>query len=282
MKFDKYNALGNSYLVIEEQQLSTALSEKQIAILCSQNYGIGSDGILLKVAQPNTDGFGLRIFNPDGSEAEKSGNGIRIFCRYLFDQGIVGNDIFTVVTKGGEVKCQVLDSGARVNVDMGTAVFDSEVIPVCNVTGEALKQTLEVNGESITFNAVSMGNPHCVVFSNQTSKELACQLGPLLEYHPNFPNRTNVQLVKVINRNLIQIQIWERGAGYTLASGSSSCAAAAVAKKLGFCDDNIVVRMPGGEINIAIDENFAVTMQGPVTHVCSGVFSSEVLTQNVA
>ncbi|QIL91399.1 diaminopimelate epimerase [Microbulbifer sp. SH-1] len=279
MKFKKYNALGNSYLVIEEKDLDMDLSKEAISILCSKNFGIGSDGILLKLMDPVSSGFRMRIFNPDGSEAEKSGNGIRIFCRYLFDNGLVNSERFTVLTKGGTVNCQIMDCGSRVNVEMGTAIFDVELIPVSNVAGEALNQELVINDEKIAFSSVSMGNPHCVVFVDHPSKELAYRLGPKIEEHSIFPNRTNVQFVKVIGSNLIQIEIWERGAGYTLASGSSSCAAAAVAKKLGYCDSEIVVRMPGGEIEIKIDENYVVTMEGPVTSVCSGTISSEALLQ---
>ena len=281
MKFKKYNALGNSYLVIEEQDLEVSLSEQTITIICSQNFGIGSDGILLKLVDAPSPGFSLRIFNPDGSEAEKSGNGIRIFCRYLFDSGLVDEEDFTVFTKGGAVNCQIIDSGSSVKVEMGTATFDGEVIPVSNVSGEVLNKELVIDDEVIVFNSVSIGNPHCVIFTDHPSRELAYRLGPLLENHPIFPNRTNVQFVKVINRNLIQIEIWERGAGYTLASGSSSCAAASVAKRLGYCDSKITVRMPGGEIEIEIDENNAVTMEGPVTSVCSGTLSSEVLAQGI-
>jgi diaminopimelate epimerase len=278
VKFKKYNALGNSYLVIEENPESD-LSEEAISIICSQNFGIGSDGILLKSKSSSSCDFGLRIFNPDGSEAEKSGNGIRIFCRYLFDNGLVGNERFTVLTKGGTVNCQILGSGSRVVVEMGTAVFNAESIPVLNVSGEVINKDIVINGEEIVFSSVSMGNPHCVIFADDPSKSLACRLGPLIENQSIFPNRTNVQFVKVINRNLIEIEIWERGAGYTLASGSSSCAAAAVAKKLGYCDSEIIVRMPGGEIEIKIDENNTVTMEGSVVSVCSGIVSIEALAQ---
>lgn len=281
MKFAKYNALGNSYLVVDENDLQADLSQKIISILCSQNFGIGSDGVLLKLIGSGSSGFGLRIFNPDGSEAEKSGNGIRIFCRYLFDSGLVGSEPFTVLTKGGAVKCKVLDDGSRVNVEMGTATFSGELIPVLGVSGDVLNKELVIDGEKIVYSAVSMGNPHCVIFTDDLSKELACRLGPLIEKHSIFPNRTNVQFVKVLNRNLIQIEIWERGAGYTLASGSSSCAAAAVAKKLGYCDSDIVVRMPGGEIEIKVDECNAVTMEGPVVSVCSGTLSDEALSQSM-
>jgi diaminopimelate epimerase len=218
----------------------------------------------------------LRIFNPDGSEAEKSGNGIRIFCRYLWDHKLIGSRTFDIETKGGVVQCLVLDDGRRVQVEMGRGSFWSKDIPVAGEPREVLQESITLGKETFRFSGVTIGNPHCVIPVQDVTPELAKKYGPLLEVHPLFPNRTNVQFLKVLDRNNIRIEIWERGAGYTLASGSSSSAAAAVARKLGMCDSQITVHMPGGEISITIDENFGIVMVGPVTRIAEGQLADEL------
>ena len=212
--------------------------------------------------------FRLRIFNPDGSEAEKSGNGLRIFVRSLWDYDQVGEKPFAIQTLGGLVRARVLGGGAEVEVEMGRVSFNSSAIPVKGEEREVIRETLEVDGRSLEFCAATVGNPHCVVLSPERS-ESAKKLGPLIENHPLFINRTNVQFLEVLDRKTIRIEIWERGAGYTLASGSSSSAAAAVARKLGLCDEQIEVQMPGGSLMIRIDDDGSVLMRGPVTAVGS-------------
>jgi diaminopimelate epimerase len=181
------------------------------------------------------------------------------------------------VTKGGVVACQVRGRGAEILVEMGRASFDSAIIPVAGPHREVVREELRLAGESIRFTAVTVGNPHCVVHLDEVTPALALRLGPLLETHPLFPNRTNVQLVKVIDRSRIQIEIWERGAGYTLASGSSSCAAAAASVRLGLCDGDLTVVMPGGQLAITVASDFALTMLGPARQVAQGTISSELL-----
>jgi diaminopimelate epimerase len=271
MQFHKYHALGNDYLVLEPD--ATLLDAALVRRICHRHYGAGSDGIL--VGEGQADGFGLRIFNPDGSEAEKSGNGLRIFARYLFDTAQVQGEPFTVLTKGGSVTCQVRDAGRMVFVAMGHASFDSERIPVVGAKREVIGESLDVAGERIVFTAVTVGNPHCVIHVPEVSAATAQRLGPLIERHPWFPNATNVQFVKVLDRHHIQIEIWERGAGYTLASGSSSCAAAAASVKLGYCAGNVTVAMPGGTLEIGVDQDFSLTMLGPVCKVATGTLASE-------
>ena len=160
------------------------------------------------------------------------------------------------MTPGGRVTAQVESSGKSVTVEMGSISFQSDSIPVTGKSREVINEILEINGEKISFCAATIGNPHCIVLNQKISEEEVRYIGPLLEIHPSFPNRTNVQLLKVLNRGTIRIEIWERGAGYTLASGSSSCAAAAVAYRLGFCDAEIAVLMPGGQIDIIISEDY--------------------------
>jgi len=271
MKFEKYHALGNDYLVYDPLGSDHSFSANEIIRICHRNFGLGSDGILVGPLQTEKADFGLRILNPDGSEAEKSGNGLRIFARYLYDQKKVGSSPFTVDTLGGIVTCEVTADASSISVEMGQVSFHSDIIPV-TVEGEArevLNEEITVNGETYKYYAGTIGNPHCVVPLPEISEELARKLGPELENHPLFPNRTNVQLLQVLDRNRIRIEIWERGAGYTLASGSSSSAAGAVARKMGACDENITVEMPGGEIGLVIDDDFNVKMTGPATRVAS-------------
>ena len=276
MKFYKYHALGNDYVVLCPKDFTGELTEEQIRRICHRNYGIGSDGILYGPSETREADFGLRIFNPDGSEAEKSGNGLRIFARWLWDMKKVGTQEFTILTVGGKVKAQVQGDGRKVTVDMGKVSFDSSKIPVTGSQREVINETMEIDGEVIEFSAATIGNPHCVILKDEISKTMAINLGPKIETDSRFPNRTNVQFMKILDRSNIRIEIWERGAGYTLASGSSSSAAAAVAKRLGLCDSQIKVHSPGGEIDITVSDDFSITMTGPVTKVAQGILSIEI------
>jgi len=270
MKFHKYHGLGNDYLVVDPKDLDRDLSPAEIRLVCHRNYGVGSDGILLGPIPTDAANFRLRIFNPDGSEAEKSGNGLRIFSRYLYDTGLVGTEPFTILTLGGVVRSQVLPNAEMVRVHMGQVSFDAAKIPVAGGPREVIGEKIRAGDREFVFSAATIGNPHCVVVLDEVSETLARTYGPFIENDPRFPNRTNVQFMKVIDRGNIQIEIWERGAGYTLASGSSSSAAAAVAHKLGHCGREITVRMPGGNLQIAIGDGYAIDMTGPVTSVCAG------------
>ncbi len=276
MLFSKYHALGNDYLVLDPTDQTLTLTPDRIRAICDRHRGIGSDGILLGPLPSDRARFSLRIYNPDGSEAEKSGNGLRIFCRYLWDKKMVSAEPFAVETKGGIVRAEVLENGKRIRIGMGHVSFQSREIPVAGGTREVLRESIEAGGRTFQFCGATIGNPHCVIPLNDVSPELARQYGPLLENHPLFPNRTNVQFLKVLDRGNIRIEIWERGAGYTLASGSSSCAAAAVARKLGLCDKDITVHMPGGRIDISMDDGYHVIMTGPVTKVADGRMTEEM------
>jgi diaminopimelate epimerase len=278
MQFSKYHALGNDYLVLDPKN-GNLPDESGIVRICHRNFGLGSDGILFGPLETDKADFGLRILNPDGSEAEKSGNGLRIFARYLYDTGAVKNDAFTVDTPGGIVTCKIDDGAESITVDMGQVHFGMGHIPVDGPEqmDHNLGQKLNINGTDYTIYIADIGNPHCVVPLPEISKELACKDGAAIEVHPDFPKRTNVQFLKVIDRNNIEIEIWERGAGYTLASGSSSSAAAAVAHRIGLCDEAITVHMPGGRIGIEIGDDYAIRMTGPATHVASMDFDEEAL-----
>jgi len=277
MQFWKYHALGNDYLVLHPRDLPAPLTTAQVKTICHRNFGIGSDGILLGPLPAQNAKCALKIYNPDGSVAEKSGNGLRIFSRYLWDTKVVGNEEFTIQTDGGVVRSTVFDGGKMVRVEMGKVSFWSDKIPVTGPRREVINEKISVGGREFIYCAATIGNPHCVLPLPEISAKLAHEFGPLLETHANFPNRTNVQFLKVLDRANIQIEIWERGAGYTLASGSSSSAAAAVAHKLGLVDRNISVHMPGGILAIEIGEDFDILMTGPVTKVSEGTISAEML-----
>jgi len=180
------------------------------------------------------------------------------------------------MTQGGMVESRVQNRGRSVTVRMGQVRFDSTLIPVNGKPREVLNETMVLDGKELRFCAATIGNPHCVVLKEEVSEEEARQLGPLIERDQRFPNRTNVQFMRVLDRSNIQIEIWERGAGYTLASGSSSSAAAAVAHRLGFCDDHVTVHMPGGELDIRIAEDFSVRMTGSVTKIAEGILFPEM------
>jgi len=276
MRFVKYHALGNDYVVIPATESPMGQNRKLVKLICHRNYGIEADGILLGPLKSGKCDFRLRIFNPDGSEAEKSGNGLRIFSRFLWDEGFVQQQGFTVETMGGIVFCQVDSNGGYVTVEMGTVCFDSAKIPVTGIPREVIRERMEIEDRMFEFCAATIGNPHCVILCDAPTAELAKRYGPLIETDARFPNRTNVQFMTVIDRRNIRIEIWERGAGYTLASGSSSTAAAAVAKKLGLCDSEIEVHMPGGTLAIQLSDSFDAIMKGPVIRICSGDIDNEM------
>lgn len=280
MRYSKYHATGNDYVVLRPTDIRGELDPGVIRLICHRKYGVGSDGVLLGPLDSASCEFGLRILNPDGSEAEKSGNGLRIFGRFLWDEHLVDNRCFTVETLGGAVSCEVAGDGRSVKVEMGEVSFDSWKIPVEGERREVLNEEIEVDGQILTFCAATVGNPHCVVFSDDPAPEGARRFGPRLEIDRRFPNKTNVQFMKVMDRNNIRIEIWERGVGYTLASGSSSTAAAAVAHRLGFCDADIAVHMPGGEIHVQFRDGFFATMTGPVTKICDGAMADEMFEES--
>jgi len=276
--FTKYHALGNDYIVIHPKDLPAPLTTEQVKTICHRNFGVGSDGILLGPLPATAAKCALKIYNPDGSIAEKSGNGLRIFSRFLWDNKLVGNDEFTIQTDGGLVRSTVFDGGKIVRVEMGKVSFDSEKIPVTGARREVINEKISVGGREFTFCAATIGNPHCVLPLPEISAALAHEFGPRLETHANFPRKTNVQFLKVLDRANIQIEIWERGAGYTLASGSSSSAAAAVAHKLGLVDRAVTVHCPGGRIQIEIRDGFDILMTGSVTRVATGTICPEMFS----
>lgn len=277
--FFRGHGLGNDYIVVDPKELTFKLAPSNIKTVCDRHWGLGSDGILALVPSKKAD-FGLRIFNPDGSEAEKSGNGLRIFARYLHATGKTKKKHFTVETKGGLVTIELhIDrhgDASAVTVEMGHATFKPASLPCSLEVPELIQQPIEAAGRSLVFTGVSVGNPHCVLFKpagESWSREDLLMLGPALENHTLFPKRTNVQLAVPTGPKEIFILIWERGAGETQASGSSSCAAASAAVRLGLAKSPVTVKMPGGALNIEVATDFSLTMKGPVAEVGRGALS---------
>jgi diaminopimelate epimerase len=274
--FKKYHGLGNDYIVIDPSVHDVPMTRENIRLICDRNFGVGSDGILYGPAFEG-DMPALRIFNPDGSEAEKSGNGLRIFAKYLFEKRYVRSKNFKIKTLGGIVDVQIQDARANlIRIDMGKVTFISNEIPVAGPKREVINEPLDINGTEYKVTCLSIGNPHCVIPMPQVSEEMARSLGPHVENHKMFPNRINMQIVRVIDRSDIDIRIWERGAGYTLASGSSSCAAAAATHRLGLVDNDVTVHMPGGELQIEIAPDGQIRMTGPVEGTFEGRFHADL------
>jgi diaminopimelate epimerase len=279
--FAKGHGLGNDYIVINAADLTAGLTAPQITRICDRNWGVGSDGILLLTPPWDEADFGLRILNPDGSEAEKSGNGLRIFAKYLHDHGHAKKPTFTVATKGGRVECTCHVVDGRMNlvtVEMGRCTFVAPEIPMNGPAREVVKVPLQVDGETLLITAVSVGNPHCVIFTDRLDEALVRRLGPKVEHHPSFPNRINVQWARVASRAMVDILIWERGAGWTLASGSSSSAVACAAVRNGLCDHGLVtVRMPGGELSIDVRPDWSIRLKGAVEEVYTGTLTRDFM-----
>lgn len=278
--FVKTHGLGNEYIVFDEENINFNLTQKAIKRICNVNFGIGSDGILLKVPSNKAD-FGLKIFNPDGSEAEKSGNGLRIFCKFLYDYGFAKNKVFSVETKGGIVNAKIIEisnnKAKLISVDIGTANFKSKEIPTTFSQEEAISEVLEVGDKKYEINCVSVGNPHCVIIKETLDLDEIKKYGPLIENHDKFPNRINVQFAKVITRNEAEILIWERGAGFTLASGTSSCAVASILRKRNLIDNEVKIKMLGGELLIKIGDAWNINMTGEVRQIAEGTLSDELI-----
>jgi len=283
MRFYKYHALGNDYLVLDPADFPGLRepSVQQIRSICHRNFGVGSDGILWGPLPSALGQHGLRIFNPDGSEAEKSGNGLRIFSRFLWDRGLVSGTSVSIETPGGLVRSLIQDEGRLITVEMGAVSFNSAKIPVNGPPREVVNERLLAEGREFTFCAATIGNPHCVIPLPEISPDLARRYGPAIETHPLFPRRTNVQFMQVIDRTNLRLEIWERGAGYTLASGSSSSAAAAVAHRLDLVDRHVSVHMPGGTIGIEISDGYRIRMTGTVKRVAEGTLHPEIFETKI-
>jgi diaminopimelate epimerase len=276
-RFWKGHALGNDYLVVDPRELDFRLTPRRVRALCDRHRGVGGDGVLELLPSRHAH-FGLRIWNPDGSRAEKSGNGLRIFARFLQATGRTRRTRLQVETEAGVVAIRLFvdrDGAARrARVEMGRASFAH--LPSRLRDGELLQRPIRVAGRKLRFTGVSIGNPHCVVFAprgRRWSRADLLALGPRLERHPSFPKRCNVQLATRVGPHALRILIWERGAGETAASGSSACAAACAAIKLGLLTSPVVVHAPGGALHVSVSDRFDVTLEGSVEEVASGALA---------
>lgn len=275
LTLERYHGLGNDYVVYDPNQNEMVLNEENVKMICNRNLGLGSDGIL---EGPIMDGksMAVRIWNPDGSIAEKSGNGVRIFAKYLKDASYVQKKTFVLKTDGGDVEIAYLnEDGSRLRVSMGKLSFWSDDIPVTGERREVINEDMVFGRTLYPATCVSIGNPHCVIPMREISEPLVCKIGNYSEMARYFPNRVNTQIMKVIDQENIAIEIFERGAGYTLASGTGACAAAGVAYKLGLTNNKVIVHMPGGELQVEIRDDWEVYMTGDVFYVAKICLSNE-------
>lgn len=274
--FSKYEALGNDYLVVDPTRTELPVNPQTVVLLCDRHRGVGADGVLYGPFFEG-DAIRLRIFNSDGSECEKSGNGLRMFARYLCERGHVAGSRFVLRTLAGDAPAEVVDFDAGIfTVVMGSFTFDSERIPASGPARRVLDEPLEVDGETLRINCVNVGNPHCVIFGEEVSRERALRLGPQLSRHPLFPRGTNVQFVAVRDRANVDVEVWERGSGYTLASGSSACAVACVAHATGLTEPTITVHMPGGELLVAMTPSGEVRLTGEAHAIAEGTLAPDL------
>jgi diaminopimelate epimerase len=274
-EFVKYEGLGNDYLVLDPEAAQCEVTSSMVQRVCERHRGLGSDGLL--VFQPSTQAdFGVRIFNPDGSEAEKSGNGLRIFARFLWDHGYATTPAFSIHTLGGVVRASLNIENNQVKavtVEMGKADFRASAVGRIDTDSERSNDSLVVGQQVFDVTCVSVGNPHCVHFVPQLQQSELLLWGPQIENHPVFKNKINVQWAQVIDRSHVRIEIWERGAGYTWASGSSSCAVVCAARKRGLVDEHVTVHMPGGTLQVQVDDAYNITMTGPAVPVFRAVWA---------
>lgn len=274
--FHKYQAMGNDMIVLDPATFTPALTATAVQRICDRHFGLGADGICYG---PLSDSAipAMRFFNPDGTEAEKSGNGLRIFARYVWEQGYVTGRVFQIGIGDSVIPVHVQDETANtISMGMGRLAFDSAAIPMAGAARDVVDETITVAGGAYLATGVNIGNPHCVIFGQMVTAAAVQQHGPAIEIAPLFPNRINIQFAEVVDRHTIHIEIWERGAGYTLASGTSSCAAAGAAVRSGRCDSPVTVHMAGGTAQVAIDSRWHATLTGTVEAVAQGELSPDL------
>jgi diaminopimelate epimerase len=270
LKFTKMHGAGNDFVVLDGTRQKIALSPEQMRLLADRHFGVGCDQILLveKAENKNAD-FRYRIFNADGGEVEQCGNGARCFMRFVYDQKLTGKREIVVETLSGLITPRIEDDG-RVTVNMGSPIFDPAQIPFESGTGQA-SEPLQVAGKQLTISAVSMGNPHAVQVVEDVELAAVETLGPQIENHPRFPNRTNVGFMQIKDRHHIKLRVYERGAGETLSCGTGACAAAVSGIRRGLLDSPVNVATRGGMLTIAWQGgDMPVLMTGPAITVYSG------------
>lgn len=273
MEFIKMHGLGNDFVVLDRlfAQPETdypALARK----LCHRQFGIGGDGLIVVLPSKQAD-VRMRIFNPDGSEPEMCGNGIRCVARFVYDRGYVQQDVITVETLAGDLTLHLTLADGKVRgvrVDMGRPILKPAEIPVLAAGDKVVAETLAVDGRTFEFTAVSMGNPHCIIFLQDWQELDFEHFGPLLEKHERFPRKTNVEFVKVEGPEELTMKVWERGAGPTLACGTGACASLVASVLNGKTGRRTTIHLPGGDLFIEWSEDEHVYMTGPATYAFEG------------
>jgi len=265
LDFVKSHGLGNDYVVVDAAHFGITLTPERVRLLCHRHLGLGSDGILEVTAAD--DRFVVRIWNPDGSLAERSGNGLRIAAKFLSDHGYTDESTFSIETVVGPVRTEVYRADGRVEavrLEMGKATIDRAVT------------ALPVRSRKLDVTVVSVGNPHCVIFGEPHTRKQLFELGPQVENHAQFPARINVQLAEVESRRRVRALVWERGAGHTLASGTSACAVAAACFDRGLVGGAVTVVMEGGQLEVEVAPDLSIIMTGPVEEVFEGTLSPDL------
>jgi len=272
MRFWKYHGLGNDFVLVENLDGSISKEPEHVRSICHRRFGVGADGILYLESSTKAD-FAMKVMNSDGSEAEMCGNGIRCLAKHIYDQGHMKEERMTIETLAGVMDITVgVENGKAMSatVEMGAPRLDCREIPV-NGEGRFVDRAMEVEGRTLHATAVSMGNPHLMIFDELTDQEVE-RLGPIIHAHPLFPRRTNVEFVKSVD-GILEVRVYERGAGWTMACGTGACATAVAAGLLGITQlgKEVQVRLPGGSLWIKVSEDLSrVTMRGPATLVFEG------------
>lgn len=274
MHFTKVHGLGNDFVLVNtmaENNLPQDLPSLAIQV-CNRHFGIGADGLVLLKPSARAD-LTMQIYNSDGSEAEMCGNAIRCVAKYAYQRGLVQKDVIEVETAAGIMVPElVLENNEvqAVRVDMGPPRLEREQIPMQGPPGRAINELLAVGDDAFRITAVSMGNPHCIIFVPDVDQVPLTTLGPLIENHAAFPRKTNVEFVQVLNKQEVRMRVWERGAGPTLACGTGACATVVAAALNGYTDKKARVHLAAGVLDIEWADNDHVYMTGPATEVFSG------------
>lgn len=282
--FHKLHGLGNDYIVIDEFTEEIIPEDKKsdiVNILCTRGFSIGADGVIF-VAPSKLADIKFRIFNSDGSEAEMCGNGIRCFGKYIYENDVLKENNITVETLGGIKELDLTverNTVTSIRVDMGTATFKTRDIPMDREGDEFIDQELEVDGESVKLTAINVGNPHAVIFTEELENVALDHLGPLIENHEAFPERTNVHFVNVVSPEEVEMITWERGAGFTMACGTGATGTVIAGYKLGLLQKDVLVHLPGGDLQISVyedGERLGAFMEGDAVSVFEGIMELDL------
>lgn len=277
MFFTKVHGLGNDFILINAGTGEGFPDDySSLAIeMCDRKFGIGADGLVLLLDSCVAD-VRMRIINSDGSEPEMCGNAIRCVAKYLYEHNVVRKDEIKVETLAGIIIPQIIHKHGKVEmvrVDMGLPRLERQEIPMAGPAGQVIGEDFEVNGQRFAVTAVSMGNPHCVIFVPDVSAVPLAEIGPLIETHPAFPRKTNVEFVQVVSPTEVRMVVWERGAGPTMACGTGACAVAVAGVLNGLTEKSVTVHLPGGPLHIEWAESGKIYMTGPAVEVFSGEYT---------